>query len=99
MNVIDRITNSLMAFNMKHLTPENRELMIRQILEKHLPLRVYRPRNLPEPGEMWIKEWSVNEMNRTGLGRTAIHQRLHGGKYPNVTLRKVNKRVVFVRVN
>lgn len=50
------------------------------------------------PGEVRMKEWRMAEMARTGLCSTAIHNQLHRGKYPNVEVRRVNKRVAFVRV-
>lgn len=38
-------------------------------------------------------------MDREGVTSTVIHRRLYAGKYPGLTLRRVNKRVIFVRVH
>lgn len=51
----------------------------------------------PKPGELQLKEWVNNEIERTGYTYGGVYYRLMTGKYDNVKLRCVNKRVVFVK--
>jgi hypothetical protein len=61
---------------------------------------VYQPKvHIAEPGEIQMKNWISEQRSDTGLTKSAIVMRLKRGKYPNLTLRRVNQRVVFVRVN
>ena len=55
-------------------------------------------KNEPEQGEIYMKQWRLTEMERTGLSIGGVYRRLANGKYPQVRVRKVNPRVVFVRV-
>lgn len=46
-----------------------------------------------------MKQWLAEEAQRTGMTITAIHNRLTRKPkkyYPNLKLRRVNKRVVYV---
>lgn len=53
----------------------------------------YRPR----PGEMPMKQWRVLQAELTGLSPITIAMRLRRGKYPDLKIRRVNKRVVYVK--
>ncbi len=58
-----------------------------------------RKENPQLPGEVPMKVWRQAEAARLGTFESAIHQRLYAGYYEGkVTLRRVNARVVFVRV-
>jgi hypothetical protein len=43
-----------------------------------------------------MKRWWIEEGKREGVSEHAIAQRIHKGKYPNLRVRRVNSRVVFV---
>ena len=62
-----------------------------------------RPHYLNEPfevvpfdGEMPLKCWLNEEAIRCGVCPQAIYNRVQRGNYPDLVLRRVNKRVVFV---
>lgn len=46
--------------------------------------------------EIPLKQWRAEEAERCGIGQNAVDRRMAAGKYPNLKLRRVNKRVVFV---
>lgn len=48
--------------------------------------------------EIPLKQWVAEMAHNLGLTERAIHKRLKQGYYPNLQLRRVNQRVVFVRV-
>ena len=52
----------------------------------------------PLPNEIHLKQWLLEEAERKGISTKAVWYRLNRGKYPDVTVRRVNKRVVFVSV-
>lgn len=51
------------------------------------------------PGEVRLKEFVQSEMKRRGLRLTAIYNQVSRGKYPGITVRKVNERASFVTVH
>ena len=48
--------------------------------------------------EIPLKQWIAEEAQRKSLSEDAIHQRKQRGLYPDLKLRRVNKRVIFVTV-
>lgn len=48
-------------------------------------------------GEVALKVWVADEARRTGRTMAAIYKRIYSGCYPDMRLRRVNKRVVFVK--
>lgn len=54
---------------------------------------------MSRPPEIPFKQWVIEEAERRGLGYHGIYHHFRVGRYPNITLRKVNQRVVFVTVN
>ncbi len=55
-------------------------------------------RNLPRPGEIQMKVWREAESRRLGVGEGAIAMKLNRGGYPELRVRRVNKRVVYVMI-
>ena len=53
-------------------------------------------RMTPRPGEVQLKTWLYDEAERQGVQAAAIWLRLRMGKYPGVTERKVNSKVIFL---
>jgi len=53
--------------------------------------------NQPRPGEIALKTFVQDQMEKTGLSKGGILKRVHAGFYPHVKLRSVNQRVVFCR--
>jgi hypothetical protein len=51
---------------------------------------------VPEYPEMLLKEFLLNESERTGLGTTSIYKRIKGGYYPDLTVRRESARRVYV---
>ncbi len=49
--------------------------------------------------EIQLKQWVIEEARRQGLSDRAIWCQMYRGKFPDLKLRRVNKRVVFVTVN
>lgn len=60
-----------------------------------IPTTVYDPL----PGEVRMKEFIANETERTHLSASSISKRVCSGKYTNLIIRRVNRSVVFVKVN
>jgi hypothetical protein len=54
--------------------------------------------NLQRPNEIPFKQWRAEQAAREHVHENSIWYRLKAGKYPQLKLRKVNKRVVFVEV-
>lgn len=52
----------------------------------------------PLDDEVTMKEWLYREAKRDGVTEDAIVQRLTRGCYPELKFRRVNQRVVFVKV-
>lgn len=48
--------------------------------------------------EIPIKQWRAEEALRRGVTDSMISKRLKDGKYPDLKVRRVNSRVVFVQV-
>jgi len=48
--------------------------------------------------EITMREWRQAEAKKEGVSETAIANRLARGHYPELIVRHVNKRVVFVTV-
>ena len=48
------------------------------------------------PGEIPMKQWVHAEALREGVRPNAIYNRISRGLYPNMAVRRVNKRVIFV---
>lgn len=46
--------------------------------------------------EITLKQWRIEESKRLNVSESVINQRLYGGKYPHLKLRRVNARVVYV---
>ena len=59
----------------------------------------YVPRNAPQPGEITLKQWVQTEAEYRHTTASAIHNRINRGCYPNLVLRRVNQRVIFVKMN
>jgi len=55
-----------------------------------------RERQTPRPGEVSLKTWLFDEAERQGVQAPAIWLRLRMGKYPGVTERRVNSKVIFL---
>jgi hypothetical protein len=54
--------------------------------------------NKPQPGEVALKDWVSQEAARRNAVEETVYSRLRRGLYPWLELRKVNQRVVFVKV-
>jgi hypothetical protein len=52
-----------------------------------------------KPKEIPLKEWVAEEAIREGVTINAIHFRIKRGHYKTLELRRVNPRVVYVKVN
>lgn len=52
---------------------------------------------LPRPGEMRLKEFVLQETERTGMNPHAIETRILRGQYPGLKRRRVTHSRVFVR--
>lgn len=50
------------------------------------------------PGEVRMKQFLTEQAIAHHLSNTAIWNRVYKGRYPNLKLRRVNKRVVFCSV-
>lgn len=50
------------------------------------------------PGEVTMKDFMAAEAKRIGLTRSAVANRISRGKYSHLKLRRVNRRVVFVKL-
>lgn len=55
-----------------------------------------RERQTPRPGEVNLKTWLFDEAERQGVRPPAIWLRLRMGKYPGVTERRVNSKIIFL---
>jgi hypothetical protein len=53
----------------------------------------------PRPGEILLVDWLIEEAERQGVQPPAIWLRLRMGKYPGVTERRVNSKVIFLSFN
>lgn len=51
----------------------------------------------PRRGELRLKDWTSTEAQRAGVTPEAIVARIKNGRYPSLKVRRLNKRVVFVR--
>jgi hypothetical protein len=54
--------------------------------------------NQPRPGEIALKTFVQDQMEKTGLSKGGILKRVHAGFYRHIKLRTVNQRVVFCRI-
>lgn len=54
--------------------------------------------DLPKPNEITLKEWTVAEAGRLGVSKRAVEARRERGSYPRLKLRRINSRVVYVKV-
>lgn len=52
----------------------------------------------PRPGEVSMKEWRIAEAAAHGLTESAVAMRLARGAYPELNIRRVNPRRVFVSI-
>jgi hypothetical protein len=52
----------------------------------------------PRPGEMNWKEWLTTEAIKLGLQDMTLYRRIKAGTYPMPPVRKLNKRVIFVKL-
>lgn len=50
----------------------------------------------PNPGEMVMKEFLMTEAVRLHISSVAVYRRIMTGKYGDMKLRHINKRVVFL---
>jgi hypothetical protein len=48
--------------------------------------------------EIPLKTWLYDEAQRLGISPVGVHHRLQRGHYPKLKLRRVNPRVIFVKV-
>lgn len=48
------------------------------------------------PGEIRMKEWRQREAKLLGASENAVAMRLSRGQYPDLKIRRVNARVVYV---
>lgn len=55
------------------------------------------PVEQPESGEITLKQWIAEEAERTCMSFRAIEGRFGRGKYPNLPIRRVNSRTIFVK--
>ena len=46
--------------------------------------------------EIPLKRWVAEEAVRTKLHPTTVYRRFEAGRYPTLTVRRVNQRVIFV---
>lgn len=51
-----------------------------------------------DPVEIPLKQWTVEESLRAGVSAKAIHCRLERGGYAKLEIRRINKRVIMVRI-
>lgn len=54
------------------------------------------PEKRPRPGELYLKQWIVEEAQRLRVSEGTVFKRYKRGDYPNITVRKVNSNVVFI---
>ena len=52
--------------------------------------------NGPRPGELLLKDWLKMESARLGIAYRAMEIRFNRGKVKNITVRRVNRRVIWV---
>jgi hypothetical protein len=66
---------------------------------KSKALRKQRPPEyfLPRDGETPIKVWAMTISEREGISLASIWNRIKRGKYPNIVIRRVTGKVVFVK--
>jgi len=50
------------------------------------------------PTEVPMKQWRMEQAVREGCSESHVSMRLAAGAYPNLKIRRVNARVVFVKV-
>lgn len=54
---------------------------------------------VPQPGEIPLKVWMQQEAKRLGMVHApSIYHFIRRGDYPNLKLRRVNARVIFVKI-
>lgn len=59
----------------------------------------YKPRNIVPFGWITFKEWILNEADKHNASYSTVYSWIYRDKrYPNLKIRRVNKRVVFVKV-
>jgi hypothetical protein len=46
-----------------------------------------------------LKQWCAEEAQRSGVMPITIYHRIYRGLYPQLPLKRINKRVVFVEVD
>ncbi len=74
--------------------PRVAQIIAHCIIEAHHELE----RGPAKPGEVLLKVWVDEEAQRTGLKPTAVYNRIQRGKYPELKLRRVNARTIYVQV-
>ncbi|MEI8064588.1 MAG: hypothetical protein WCH84_11060 [Verrucomicrobiota bacterium] len=53
---------------------------------------------LRRPGEISMKDFLAAESERSGLSRSGVAMRISRGMYRHLKLRRINRRVVFVKL-
>lgn len=48
--------------------------------------------------EITLKQWLIEQAERESRSVSAIRERVYRGKYPDLKLRRVNSKVVFVQL-
>lgn len=54
--------------------------------------------NIPT-GCVPLKHWTADEAARSGLTQCAVYNRFKRGRYNNLTVMRLNKRVIFIKIN
>lgn len=49
-----------------------------------------------KPAMIQMKQFRTEEALRCGVSGSTIHNRIYGGGYPGLRIKRINKRVVFV---
>ena len=58
----------------------------------------YTPAWEPREGELLMKTWVHEEARRAGKTPGAIYHRIYKGRYSGLQFRRVNRRIVFVKI-
>ena len=93
--------------NLSHLMKSAFDKTIKEIaqLGRNAREMIYRRRvltaaateELRRRGMIQYKEWRIDEAERLGVTPSCIAGRIARGEYDNLKIRRVNKRVVFVK--
>jgi hypothetical protein len=69
----------------------------RRFVFVRMPRRFPAPAHVARAGEVPLKEFVTREMERLEIPATTIYMRIQRNGYPDLVVRRVNQRVVFVK--